>query len=407
MHTVIVIGGGPAGLMAAISASKLNKNVILLEKNEKLGKKLYITGKGRCNLSNDVDVNEFLENVVSNKKFLFGAMHSFSSSDTINFFENNGMPIKIERGKRIFPASDKASDVTKTLEKICLKNGVDIRLNQKVKSIKVDNSTVIGVYLENGDYISANSIILATGGVSYPLTGSDGEGHKISKKLGHSITELKPALVGIELNENFYKAVQGLALKNVKLIANYNGKKIFDELGETLFTHFGISGPLVLSVSSLINRLDLKNLDFYLDLKPALDYNTLDQKFIKEFSENSLKTVSVYLKSVLPHSLVDEVIFRAKINKEKKLSNLTTVDRDNLIKTLKRFELSIAKLRPIEEAIVTSGGINVKEINPKTMESKLISGLFFAGEIIDIDAFTGGFNIQIAFSTGHLAGLNA
>ena len=197
MHTVIVIGGGPAGLMAAISASKLNKNVILLEKNEKLGKKLYITGKGRCNLSNDVDVNEFLENVVSNKKFLFGAIHSFSSSDTIDFFENNGMPIKIERGKRIFPASDKASDVTKTLEKVCLKNGVDIRLNQKVKSIKVDNSTVLGVYLENGEYISANSIILATGGVSYPLTGSDGEGHRISEKLGHSITELKPALVGI------------------------------------------------------------------------------------------------------------------------------------------------------------------------------------------------------------------
>lgn len=407
MHTVIVIGGGPAGLMAAISASKLNKNVILLEKNEKLGKKLYITGKGRCNLSNDVDVNEFLENVVSNKKFLFGAMHSFSSSDTIDFFENNGMPIKIERGKRIFPASDKASDVTKTLEKVCLKNGVDIRLNQMVKSIKVDNSTVLGVFLENGEYISANSIILATGGVSYPLTGSDGEGHKISKKLGHSITELKPALVGIELNGDFYKNVQGLALKNVKLIANYNGKKIFDELGETLFTHFGISGPLVLSVSSLINRLDLKNLDFYLDLKPALDYNTLDQKFIKEFRENSLKTISVYLKSVLPHSLVDEVIIRAKINKDKKLSNLTAVDRDNLIKTLKRFELNIKKLRPIEEAIVTSGGINVKEINPKTMESKLISGLFFAGEIIDIDAFTGGFNIQIAFSTGHLAGLNA
>lgn len=407
MNKVIVIGGGAAGLAAAYSASKNGKDVVLLEKNDKLGKKIYITGKGRCNLTNDVNETEFLENVVSNSKFLFSAIYALSPQKTIDFFERNGMPIRIERGKRVFPYSNKASDVTRTLEKVCISAGVDIRLNTEVKSILTENGKTLGVLLKNGKKVFADSVIIATGGISYPLTGSTGDGYLMTKQLGHKIVDLKPALVGLELDGVFYKDLQGLSLKNVRLTATYDNKKIFDEIGEMIFTHFGVSGPLVLSVSSLINRLNLIKVGLSVDLKPGLDYNLLEKKFIREFSENSSKTAANYLRGVLPHSLIEQVLFRAKISKEKKLSSISVEERKRLINVLKNFELKIKKLRPIEEAIVTAGGVCVKEINPKTMESKIISGLFFAGEVIDVDAFTGGFNIQIAFSTGYLAGLNS
>ena len=407
MHKVIIIGGGPAGLMAAISASKLNKKVILIEKNEKLGKKLYITGKGRCNLTNDVDAFEFLENVVSNKKFLYSAINFLPPEKTMSFFEESGLQLKTERGKRVFPLSNKASDVTKTLENTCKKLGVEILLNTKVERIYTENGEVKGVVLTDKSTILGDSVIIATGGISYPLTGSTGDGYKFAKKLGHNITELKPALVGIELEGEFFKKLQGLSLKNVSLNCESNNKNVFSEVGEMLFTHFGVSGPLVLTLSSLINRVNKENLDIYLDLKPGLDYNTLENKFIREFAQNSLKTIANYLRSVLPSSLINEVLIRACIKQDRKLCDIKVEQRNNLINVLKRFEIKFNKLRSIEEAIVTSGGVNVKEINPKTMESKLIKGLYFAGEVIDVDAFTGGFNIQIAFSTGFLAGYNA
>ena len=407
MHKVIIIGGGPAGLMAAISASKLNKKVILIEKNEKLGKKLYITGKGRCNLTNDVDAFEFLENVVSNKKFLYSAINFLPPEKTMSFFEESGLQLKTERGKRVFPLSNKASDVTKTLENACKKLGVEILLNTKVERIYTENGEVKGVVLTDKSTILGDSVIIATGGISYPLTGSTGDGYKFAKKLGHNITELKPALVGIELEGEFFKQLQGLSLKNVSLNCESNDKNVFSEVGEMLFTHFGVSGPLVLTLSSLINKVNKENLDIYLDLKPGLDYNTLENKFIREFAQNSLKTIANYLRSVLPSSLINEVLIRACIKQDRKLCDIKVEQRNNLINVLKRFEIKIKKLRSIEEAIVTSGGVNVKEINPKTMESKLIKGLYFAGEVIDVDAFTGGFNIQIAFSTGFLAGYNA
>ncbi len=405
MGKVVVIGGGAAGLFAAYSAALNNKQVILLEKNEKLGKKIYITGKGRCNLTTSVPMDEFFNYIVSNPKFLFSAINNLSPNDVCEFFENNGTSLKEERGNRIFPASDKASDVTKTLEKVLISLGVDIRLNTTATELITLNGQIEGVKTDNAD-ILCDSVIICCGGVSYPLTGSTGDGYTFAKKLGHKIVELKPALVGIELLGADYLEMQGLSLKNVSLTAKYKGKTIYNDFGEMLFTHFGISGPIVLSCSSKINRLNVKDVEISIDLKPALSFDTLNQRLLREFKENNSKNIINVMRSLLPKGLINCVIKKADVSANKNCSEITVKDRENLIKTLKNLTFSVKKLRPIEEAIVTSGGVDVKEINPKTMESKLIKGVYFAGEVLDIDAYTGGFNLQLAFSTGYTAGIN-
>ncbi len=406
MSKVCIIGGGASGMMSAYASAKKGNKVVLIEKNEKLGKKIYITGKGRCNLTCAVDNNEFLNSVVKNPKFLFSAINTFSTKDTINFFENNGLKLKEERGKRIFPNSDKASDVNKTLESLLRKLNVEILLNTCVERILVNENKIVGVKTNNED-ILCDSVIVCTGGISYPLTGSTGDGYKFAKINGHTVVEPKSALVGIELKGSDFIDLQGLSLKNVKLSANLGSKIIYSDFGEMLFTHYGISGPIVLSCSSVINNKSLNEITISLDLKPALDYNTLDNRLIREFKENNTKNLSTMMHSVVPKSLIDLILRRANVKQTKNCSEITAVERQNIISALKNLEFKISKLRPIEEAIITSGGISVKEINPKTMESKLVNGLFFAGEVIDVDAFTGGFNLQIAFSTGYLAGLNA
>ena len=406
MHKIVVIGGGASGMMASLSASQNGNKVILLERNEKLGKKIYITGKGRCNLTNYCDVNDFMKNVVRNNKFLYSSINSLSSYDTFSLFSELGLNLKIERGNRVFPESDKASDVTKTLEKALIKNNVDIRLNQKAEKINVVDGKVKSVSTVN-DEIECDSIIICTGGISYSSTGSTGDGYAFAKKTGHKIIDLVPSLVGLELIGGDFAELQGLALKNVSVQFKNQQKIIYSDFGELLFTHFGVSGPIILSSTAIINRLDLSSLSLNIDLKPALDENTLDQRLIREFTENNSKSVSNVMPSLLPKSMVNIVLSRAQIRKDKKCCEVTKTERQNLISVLKCFTFKIKKLRPIEEAIVTSGGISVDQINPKTMESKLVKGLFFAGEVLDVDAYTGGFNLQIAFSTGFLAGNNA
>jgi len=405
MHKVVVIGGGAAGMFAAYSAAKTGKNVILFEKNEKLGKKLYITGKGRCNLTTSVDKSDFFNGVVTNPKFLFGAINTFSSVDVMNFFEENGLSLKVERGNRVFPASDKASDVTKTLERLLVELNVDIRLNTTVKKVNVSDNKVLSVSTEYGE-TECDSVIICTGGISYPLTGSTGDGYNFAKKLGHSVTALLPALVGIELKGSDFLEMQGLSLKNVTISAKCGKKVIFSDFGEMLFTHYGISGPIVLSCSSIINKKDFQNVSIGIDLKPALTCEVLEKRLISEFKINNSKKITTAMRSLLPSSLINTVLRQALVNVNKNCSQITVEERNRLIFTLKNLNFHVKKLRPVEEAIVTSGGINVKEINPKTMESKIVSGLYFAGEVLDVDAFTGGYNLQIAFSTGYVAGAN-
>ncbi|MBO7345134.1 MAG: NAD(P)/FAD-dependent oxidoreductase [Clostridia bacterium] len=403
MSKVVVIGGGASGLFASYASAMRGNETILIEKNDKLGKKIYITGKGRCNLTASVSNQEFFNNVVSNPKFLFSAINSFSSYDTIDFFTNNGLELKTERGNRVFPASDKASDVTKTLEKCLLNLGVDIRLNTQVLDVITEGGAVKGVTTGNGEVL-CDSIIVCTGGISYPTTGSTGDGYKFAKKFGHSIVDLRPALVGIELCGSDFLEMQGLSLKNVKISAFTDGKQVFDDFGEMLFTHFGISGPIVLSCSSKINRLS--NVEISIDLKPALDFVTLENRLIREFKENSNKTLFYALRSLLPKTLIECVIRQARLSPQTNCSQVTVEMRRQLINVLKGLKFTVKKLRVINEAIVTSGGVSVKEINPKTMESKLVKNLYFAGEVLDVDAFTGGYNLQIAFSTGFVAGNN-
>ncbi len=407
MRKVIIIGGGASGMLAAYSAALSGKQVLILEKNEKLGKKIYITGKGRCNLCNDIPVCDFFNYVVSNPKFLYGALNSFSPQDTIDFFEKLGLQLKIERGNRVFPLSDKASDVTKILEKALLSKGVEIRLNTKVKEILTEKNKVIGVRTSVDEKLYCDSVIVCTGGISYPLTGSDGDGYNFASSFGHFITPLLPALVGLELKGNDFIEMQGVSLKNVSLSAKIGDKTIFNEFGEMLFTHYGISGPIVLSCSSVINKKISNGIDVYIDLKPALSKETLDNRLIREFKENNVKELSSVMRSLLPKSLIFSVLRQARVSANKNCSEITLAERERLVYSLKNLKFTVKKLRPIEEAIVTAGGVNVKEINPKTMESKLVKDLFFAGEILDVDAFTGGFNLQIAFSTGYVAGKNA
>ncbi len=410
MRKVVIIGGGAAGMMAGLASVKNGNKTVILEKNSKLGKKIYITGKGRCNLTNDISVAEFFNNVVSNPKFLMGAINKLSPQATMTLFEDLGLSLTVERGNRVFPSSNKASDVTATLERELVKSGVDIRLNTTVKSIDMtsdsDGVVVNGVRTSNG-FIECDSVIVCTGGASYPLTGSTGDGYIFAKKMGHTVVEVKPALTGIELKDNDFSLMQGLTLKNVGLTIKNGNKKIYTDFGEMLFTHFGVSGPIVLSSSSMINRLDFNSLSLEIDLKPALDAEILDKRLLREFNANQTKHIENVFRSLLPKSLIQTVLSRAGVRVDKRCCEITKEDRGMLINALKRLSFRVKGLRPIEEAIVTAGGVSVKQINPKTMESKLVKGLFFAGEVVDVDAFTGGFNLQIAFSTGYCAGSNA
>ncbi len=403
MSKVAVIGAGAAGLMAAYAAAANGNEVTVFEKNEKSGKKIYITGKGRCNVTHDCSPSEFLANVVNNGKFLTGAIYNFSPENCIEFFENGGTKLKTERGARLFPVSDKASDITKCLETYCKSVGVYFKFNENVLSINDLHSTMRDIITQKGSYVFEN-IIICTGGLSYPATGSTGDGYKFAKEAGHKIIPLRQGLCGLNLKGGFYKNLQGLTLKNVNLSIIYNGKLIKELFGELLFTHFGVSGPVVLSASSLINRFDLNNVRLSLDLKPALTEEQLDKRLLRDFEQNKNKSVANCLKELLPSALIEEVLNRSGIQPEKQTNSVTKAERSRLLTIIKNFDMLVSSLRDFSEAIITSGGVDVKEINPKTMESKLVKGLYFCGEVLDVDAFTGGFNLQIAFSTGYAAG---
>lgn len=402
MKAVIVIGGGASGLMAAYAAAKNGHSVMLIEKNEKLGKKIYITGKGRCNLTNDCSPEEFLSNVVHGGKFLTGTAYSFPSSRTMAFMEEHGLSLKVERGNRVFPVSNHASDVTKTLERACKEAGVTIRLNETVKKVIMENGRVTGVQTDKGVY-PCDCAVVATGGVSYPATGSTGDGYRFAREAGHSVVPPVPSLVGIELKENL-SAAQGISLKNAVLTAVRNGKVISSRMGELLFTHFGISGPLVLSLSAEINRLPLKEFSLWLDFKPALDEKQLDARLLRDFDERKNEQIKNVMRGLLPSGIIPCVLLASAISPETRVNSLRKEERVRLEKALKQFPLTPVCLRGFEEAVVTSGGVEPKEVNPKTMESKKTAGLYFCGEVLDVDAYTGGFNLQIAFSTGFAAG---
>lgn len=415
MQNVCIIGGGAAGLMAAYAAAKNGHNVNLFEQNEKLGKKIYITGKGRCNFTNDVSPESFLENVVRGEKFLKGAIYAFPPSKTIEFFENEGLAVKIERGNRAFPVSDHASDVTKTLEKACKRANVCIHLNEKVENIAFssnDQNTMpdIGIMprvvelTTNKGVYACDVVIIATGGLSYPSTGATGDGYVFAENAGHSVIDLKCGLCGLNLEGVFFQELQGLTLKNVAICIKNAEKIVYQDFGEMLFTHFGVSGPIILSASSKINRLPLSSLTFTLDLKPALDETTLDKRILRDFEKFKNKQIINALSELLPQKFIQILLKTCRISSSKAVNAVTKEERGRLLKTIKNFPLKIKSLRGFNEAIITSGGVDLKEINPKTMESKKIKGLKFCGEVLDVDAFTGGFNMQIAFSTGFVAG---
>ena len=405
MGRVVVIGGGAAGLMAAYAAGSQGAQVTLLERNEKLGKKIYITGKGRCNLTNDCPPDEFLENVVRGEKFLTGALWSFSPEDMMSLCERFSLPVKVERGNRVFPVSDHASDVTKMLERACLSVGVTIKLQEYVKEIGVLHSTMRDIITQNGVY-PCEAVVVATGGLSYPSTGSTGDGLRFAKSLGHMIAPCVPSLVGLNCKGDF-SALQGVSLKNVCLFAMRGGKVIFSEQGEMLFTHYGISGPLVLSLSARINRLPFAELSCFIDFKPALDRETLDRRLVRDLSERKNEQMKNVVRGLLPSALCLPVLKEAGIDPFKHANAVTREERGRLLDSLKKFPVVLTSLRGFEEAVVTSGGVELKDVSSKTMESKIAPGVFFAGEVLDVDAYTGGFNLQIAFSTGMTAGIAA
>lgn len=406
MAKVIIIGGGAAGMIAAYSAALTSKQVILLEKNEKLGKKIFITGKGRCNLTNASDMNTVMENVVSNKRFLFSAFKNFTNEDIMNLVENNGTKLKIERGNRVFPVSDHSSDIIKSLENAIRDLHVDIRLNTKVDELIIENDRCIGVTIGKNK-IMADAVIVATGGMSYQATGSDGDGYRFAKEAGLSVSKLYPSLVPFNIEGERIKALQGLSLKNIHAYI-YNEKKlVYDEFGEMLFTHFGVSGPVIISASAVIGNRNIKGYRLSIDLKPALDEEKLDERILRDFAEQKNKALKNSLNKLFPAKLIDEVIFQSKLDPDKKVNLLTKEERHSLVHATKNLEYVISSTRGFNEAIITKGGVEVSQINPKTMESKKIKGLFFAGEVLDLDAFTGGYNLQIAWSTGYAAGEGA
>lgn len=404
MSKVIVVGGGPAGLMAAAQASLYGNSVTLLEKNPRTGRKLIITGKGRCNITNACDNTTFISNVISNPRFLYSAINGFDTSDTVAFFNSLGVETKTERGNRVFPSSDKAMDVADAMLNFARNSGVKIICNTSVQSLIVEDNAVKGVIDADGKKHFADAVIIATGGKSYPLTGSTGDGYRLANEAGHTVTDIIPSLVPLTLKGDESKQMQGLSLRNISVSATCNGKKIFEDFGELVFTHYGVSGPVILSMSSHLKDYGKNNYKLSIDLKPALDFETLDKRIIRDFEKFNLKEVGNSLNGLLPSKLIPVVLNRWGIDKTTRCNSITKEQRKTLVKILKNLDFDITGTRPIEEAIVTRGGVKVSEINPKTMESKLVKGLYFCGEVIDVDAYTGGFNLQIAFSTGYLAG---
>ena len=411
---VVVIGGGPAGMMAAISASEKGNEVLLLEKNKSLGRKLLITGKGRCNITSSLTMDEFIKNTPGNGMFLYSAFNSFTNQDIIKFLKEQGLEVKEERGNRIFPVTDKAQDVLKCFERKLKELKVKTFYESPVTEILIDNENKVCGVKTTKEKINADKVILATGGKSYPLTGSTGDGYKLAQKLGHTITPIKPSLVPLETYEqNLHKELQGLSLKNVKIkiLDISKNKEIYEDFGEMLFTHFGVSGPIILSGSAHLVRyknidtlLKNKQIKLAIDLKPALTEEKLNERILRDFNEFKNKNFKNSLDKLLPQKLINTIIEYSKIDPEKQVNSITKQERKHLIQILKNFEITIKDFRKIEDAIITSGGINIKEVNPKTMESKKVKGLYFAGEILDVDSYTGGFNLQIAYSTGYVAG---
>ena len=415
MAKVIVVGGGPAGMMAAITAEEKGNDVTIIEKMPMFGKKLLITGKGRCNITSSLYMSEFIKNTPGNGKFLYSAFQNYTNQDIIEFLKKQGLEVKEERGNRIFPVTDKSVDVLNCFKKRIDELKIKYKLNTKVEKVLIKNNEVIAIRT-NRDIIQTNKIILATGGKSYPLTGSTGDGYKIAKDIGHTIVTIKPSLVPMEVYEKeMCKKLQGLSLRNVgiKIIDNDRKKIVYEDFGEMIFTHFGISGPIILSGSAhLVKYKDIdyllkkKYVEIKIDLKPALTEEQLDDRILRDFSEVKNKQFKHSLGKLLPQKMIPVIIELSKIDENKKVNEVTKEERKKLVQLLKNFTITIKDFRPVEEAIITCGGINTKEIDPKTMESKIIKGLYFAGEIIDVDSYTGGFNLQIAYSTGYTAGAN-
>lgn len=400
MTDAIVIGGGPAGLFSAYNAAVNGNSVVLFEKNDRCGRKLNITGKGRCNVTNNCNRDEFLANVIANPKFLMGAISRFSTQDTMDFFESMGVPLKTERGNRVFPQSDKAQDITNALVSACEMMGVEIK-KKNVTGLITENQEIKGVCCGNAKYL-AKSVIVACGGASYPKTGSDGSGHKLAKSVGHSITKIRPSLVPLVSKDKICVQCMGLSLKNVGVSFKKDGKTLYYEQGEMMFTHFGVTGPIILSASSyLCGQFPY---EMYIDFKPALDEKTLDKRLLRDFAENCNKELKNGFSALLPSKLIEPFIELTGISPETRLNSLTKEQRGKILQLMKALPIKIVGTRPIDEAIVTGGGVDCNEINPKTMESKIIKGLYFAGEVMDVDAYTGGFNLQIAFSTAYIAG---
>ena len=425
MSKVIVIGGGPAGMMAALAAAGIGHEVLLLEKNEKLGKKLYITGKGRCNITNSSDMEDLFANVMTNSKFLYSAFYGYDNMMVMDFFEQEGLAIKNERGNRVFPVSDHSSDVINTLQRALKKAGVEVKLYAEVESIlfedrpdaeeldkKEAHQIVKGVQLKNGlvdgkKTVLADAVIVATGGFSYQATGSTGDGYRFAREMGHTVTEIYPSLVPFNTKEAYVKEMQGLALKNVTVRIFDGKKKLYEDFGEMLFTHFGVSGPLLLSASAKISpKFTSKELQMEIDLKPALDEEALDKRVLKDFEEAKNKQFKNSIGKLFPAKMIPVILELSEIDSDKKVNEITREERASFVKLIKAFPLTLSGLRDFREAIITKGGVKVNEVNPSTMESKKVKNLYFCGEVLDLDALTGGYNLQIAWSTGHLAGIS-
>jgi flavoprotein, HI0933 family len=400
-YDVVIVGAGAAGLLSAAMCAENGLKTAVIEKNEKTGRKLRITGKGRCNLTNDCTPEDVIAAVIKNGRFLYSALYTFSPADTMRFFEEKGVPLKVERGNRVFPVSDRADDVAYALESAARKAGAFF-FRDTVREIAVENDVVVGVRTNKMLY-EADSVIIACGGASYPATGSTGEGAKLAQKLGHDIVPLMPSLVPLVEKGDICKEMQGLSLKNSRIAVKKENKVVYEDFGELLFTHFGLSGPMILSASAHMRDAEEKNYTVEIDLKPALSEKQLDERIQRDFLENKNKDYANSLGALLPRKMIPVVIQLSHISAEKKCNEITKEERRRLVRLLKSFEIEIAGFRPLSEAIVTAGGVNLKEVNPKTMESKKVKGLFFAGEVLDLDAYTGGFNLQIAFSTAALA----
>lgn len=412
MSKVIVIGGGPAGMFAAIAAAECGHEVTLLEKNEKLGKKLFITGKGRCNITNASDMDNLFSSVMTNSKFLYSAFYAYDNERVIDFFETNGLPTKVERGNRVFPVSDHSSDVIATLQKVLRAKQVQIKLHTEVAEVLSVQDKVTGVRLKSGETLPADDVIVATGGFSYQTTGSTGDGYRFARELGHSVTEITPSLVPFYAKEDYVQKMQGLSLKNVRVRiwsgeTAGEGKTLYDEFGEMLFTHYGVSGPLILSASAAIKpKYTARALAMEIDLKPALSEEQLDARVLREFSEAQNRQFKNSISHLFPAKMIPVMLELSGIHPDKKVNEITREERLGFVRLIKHFPVTLDGLRDFNEAIITRGGVKVKEINPSTMESKLVPNLFFCGEVLDLDAVTGGYNLQIAWSTGYLAGIS-